>query len=465
MTDAAGNECLSGAAGDDGALAVLEAGLAKLGSACVAFSGGVDSSLVLAAATQALGRPNVVAFTAVSPTYLPEELDVARRVAGDLGITHVVSETHEFDDGSFTSNPRDRCYWCKRELVAEMSRVAGEAGCAALLDGANLDDLGDHRPGMRAAGEAGVLHPLLDAGIGKEQVRRLARRLGLSTWDAPQQACLASRIPYGRPITEEKLAVVAAAEAALRALGFRECRVRHHDAIARVEVGARRSGARGGRRPGADRTPAQGPRVHLRDPRPRRLPLREHERGAGARDERGAGAGRGRAPARVLDEMPQRRAAVGRVTTVFGKFLRALGRDARTAVDEIGEDVRAVQDATPRPRAKLEIVTSYAGLHALWLHRLAHKLSDLGVPVVPRWVSQFNRFVTGIESTPALNIGEGLFIDHGAGVVIGETAEIGDNVTMYQGVTSVAPARSPASVIPTVGDNVVFGAGARCWER
>ena len=105
------------------------------------------------------------------------------------------------------------------------------------MDGANLDDLGDHRPGMRAAGEAGVLHPLLDAGIGKAQVRRLARRLGLPTWDAPQQACLASRIPYGEPITEGKLAVVAAAEAELRALGFRECRVRHHDAIARVEVG------------------------------------------------------------------------------------------------------------------------------------------------------------------------------------------------------------------------------------
>ena len=225
-------------AGDDRALAALEAELAKLGSACVSFSGGVDSSLVLAAAAQALGRANVVAFTAVSPTYLPEELGVARRVAGDLGVAHVVSETHEFDDDAFISNPRDRCYWCKRELVAEMSRVAGEAGCAALVDGANLDDLGDHRPGMRAAGEAGVLHPMLDAGIGKEQVRRLARRLGLPTWDAPQQACLASRIPYGEPITEGKLAVVAAAEAALRALGFRECRVRHHDAIARVEVGA-----------------------------------------------------------------------------------------------------------------------------------------------------------------------------------------------------------------------------------
>ena len=206
--DAAGGD-RAPEAGDDRALAALEAELAKLGSACVSFSGGVDSSLVLAAAAQALGRANVVAFTAVSPTYLPEELGVARRVAGDLGVAHVVSETHEFDDDAFISNPRDRCYWCKRELVAEMSRVAGEAGCAALVDGANLDDLGDHRPGMRAAGEAGVLHPLLEAGIGKAQVRRLARRLGLPTWDAPQQACLASRIPYGEPITEGKLAAAA----------------------------------------------------------------------------------------------------------------------------------------------------------------------------------------------------------------------------------------------------------------
>jgi len=249
MTDALRGHRAPETAADDRALAALEAGLAKLGSACVSFSGGVDSSLVLAAAAEALGRANVVAFTAVSPSYLPEELEVARRVAGDLGVAHVVSETHEFDDDAFTSNPRDRCYWCKRELVAEMTRVAGEAGCAALVDGANLDDLGDHRPGMRAAGEAGVLHPLLDAGIGKEQVRRLARRLGLPTWDAPQQACLASRIPYGEPITEDKLSVVAAAEAALRALGFRECRVRHHDAIARVEVGV----ADLGRATGGDR--------------------------------------------------------------------------------------------------------------------------------------------------------------------------------------------------------------------
>jgi pyridinium-3,5-biscarboxylic acid mononucleotide sulfurtransferase len=220
----------------DPALQRLEAELSQLGSACVAFSGGVDSSLVLAAAARALGAGGVVAYTAVSATYLPEELDVARSLAGDLGVRHVVVQTHEFDEPSFVENPRERCYFCKRELVAEMRRVADEHGCAALVDGANLDDLGDHRPGMRASAEAGLRHPLLDAGIGKTEVRRLARALGLPTWDAPQQACLASRIPYGEPITEEKLAAVAQAEKVLRDLGFRQCRVRHHGEVARVEV-------------------------------------------------------------------------------------------------------------------------------------------------------------------------------------------------------------------------------------
>ena len=224
------------AAADAGALARLEAELAQLGSACVAFSGGVDSSLVLAAAVRALGAANVVAYTAVSATYLPEELAVARDLAAGLGVRHVVAETHEFDQQAFVENSRGRCYFCKRELVTELRRAAEAHGCAALVDGANLDDLGDHRPGMKASAEAGVRHPLLDAGIGKAEVRRLARELGLPTWDAPQQACLASRIPYGSPITAERLAAVAAAERVLRELGFRQCRVRHHGDVARVEV-------------------------------------------------------------------------------------------------------------------------------------------------------------------------------------------------------------------------------------
>ena len=216
----------------------LLAQFAGVGSACVAFSGGVDSSLVLAAAARALGPARVVAFTAVSPTYLGEELAAARAAAASLGVEHVVAATHEFDDPRYVANSRERCYHCKAGLLDEMARVAAGRGGAALVDGANADDAGDHRPGMRAAAERGVLQPLLAAGIGKAEVRRLARELGLPTWDAPQQACLASRIPYGEPITVEKLAAVATAEAALHELGFHQCRVRPHGEVARLEVEA-----------------------------------------------------------------------------------------------------------------------------------------------------------------------------------------------------------------------------------
>ena len=138
-----------------------------------------------------------------------------------------------------------------------------------------------------------------------------------------------------------------------------------------------------------------------------------------------------------------------------------LSRDLHTAVDEISSDVKAVQERDPAATSRFEIVTSYPGLHALWLHRLAHKLRDIGVPMVPRWISQFNRLFTGIEIHPGARIGHGLFIDHGAGVVIGETAEIGDNVTMYQGVTLGGTGKQTGKRHPTVGDNVVFGAGAK----
>ena len=144
--------------------------------------------------------------------------------------------TREFDDERFVANSRERCYYCKAGLLDELAEVAAAHGGATLVDGANADDVGDHRPGMRAAAERGVLQPLLAAGVGKAEVRRLARELGLSTWDAPQQACLASRVPYGQPITPDKLAAVAEAEKALRALGFRQCRARHHGDVVRLEV-------------------------------------------------------------------------------------------------------------------------------------------------------------------------------------------------------------------------------------
>jgi pyridinium-3,5-biscarboxylic acid mononucleotide sulfurtransferase len=203
--------------------------------AVVAFSGGVDSSLVLAAAVQALGAGRVVAATATSPTYLDEELTAAASVAASLGVEHLVLETREFDDPRFVENSRDRCYYCKAGLLDALLEVAAERG-AVVVDGANADDTGDHRPGMKAAAERGVLQPLLTAGVTKAEVRRLARELGLPTWDAPQQACLASRVPYGEPITPDKLAAVAAAEKALHALGFRQCRARHHGDVARLEI-------------------------------------------------------------------------------------------------------------------------------------------------------------------------------------------------------------------------------------
>jgi pyridinium-3,5-biscarboxylic acid mononucleotide sulfurtransferase len=221
---------------DDAVLERLLAQFAGATDAVVAFSGGVDSSLVLAAAVRALGPAHVTAVTATSPTYLDEELAAAAAAAASLGVEHVVVATHEFDDARFVENSRDRCYYCKEGLLDALAEVAAERGGAALVDGANADDVGDHRPGMRAAAERGVIQPLLAAGVGKAEVRRLARDLGLATWDAPQQACLASRVPYGEPITPDKLAAVAEAERSLRALGFRQCRVRHHGDVARVEI-------------------------------------------------------------------------------------------------------------------------------------------------------------------------------------------------------------------------------------
>jgi uncharacterized protein len=196
----------------------------------------VDSSLLLAVAAGTLGSDNVTALTAVSETYREEELERATRLAERLGVRHVVARTSELDDECFSANPPERCYACKSYLLDELAAVAVAEGRAALADGATRDDLGDYRPGMRAADERGVRHPLLEAGLDKEEVRRLSRSLGLPTADLPAQACLASRIPYGERITPDKLRQVAAAEDALRELGFWPCRVRHHGTIARVEV-------------------------------------------------------------------------------------------------------------------------------------------------------------------------------------------------------------------------------------
>ena len=203
---------------------------------CVAFSGGVDSSTVVAAAAAVLGPAAVLAVTASSPICLEDELGVARDFAGRLGVCHVVIDVDVLGDERIAANGPDRCYHCKALLLQRLLDVADEHGCAALVDGVNRDDLVDYRPGLRAAEERGVRHPLVEAGLGKAEVRELARGLGLDVWDRASDACLATRVPYGEPLTRDALSQVAAAEAVLRRLGFVECRVRHHGAVARVEV-------------------------------------------------------------------------------------------------------------------------------------------------------------------------------------------------------------------------------------
>ena len=215
----------------------LEAMVAPYGSALVAFSGGVDSSLALAIAARALPRERVLAVTSNNETYLPSELDLARGFAASLGVEHLVVNTRELDDPNYASNPTNRCYFCKSTLYSDLSRLAQERGYNCVIDGANKDDEGDYRPGRKAARELGVVSVLSEAGMTKAEVRELAKHLELPTWDKPALACLSSRFPYGQEITPEKLSQVARAEEYLRREGFLQVRVRHHGEIARLEVG------------------------------------------------------------------------------------------------------------------------------------------------------------------------------------------------------------------------------------
>jgi uncharacterized protein len=211
--------------------------VAPYGSALVAFSGGVDSSLALAICARALPKGNVLAVTSNNETYLPSELDLARGFADSLGVEHLIVNTRELDNPDYARNPANRCYFCKSTLYADLRRIAGERGYACVVDGANADDEGDYRPGRKAAKELEVVSPLSLAGVDKAEVRELAKHLGLPSWDKPALACLSSRFPYGQEITPEKLAQVARAEEFLREQGFRQVRVRHHGEIARLEVG------------------------------------------------------------------------------------------------------------------------------------------------------------------------------------------------------------------------------------
>ncbi|CAA9419802.1 ATP-utilizing enzyme of the PP-loop superfamily [uncultured Rubrobacteraceae bacterium] len=217
-------------------LAELEQIVAPRGSALVAFSGGVDSSLALAVAARALPEGRVLAVTSNNETYLPSELDLAHELADSLGVEHLVVNTRELDDPNYASNPTNRCYFCKSTLYSDLVRIAGTQGYACVVDGANKDDEGDYRPGRKAAKELGVVSPLSLAGVGKAEVRELAKYLGLPTWDKPALACLSSRFPYGQEITPEKLAQVARAEEFMRSRGYGQVRVRHHGEIARLEV-------------------------------------------------------------------------------------------------------------------------------------------------------------------------------------------------------------------------------------
>jgi pyridinium-3,5-biscarboxylic acid mononucleotide sulfurtransferase len=208
------------------------------GGAIVAFSGGTDSTLVAAVAARTLGK-RALAVTAVSPSLPPGEADLTRRVAAELGMRHRMVPTHEAEDPAYLANGVDRCYHCKDELYGVLGRVAEEDDYPVVLSGANLDDLGDFRPGLRAAEEHGVRHPLVEAAMTKQDVRGAARAMGIPTWDKPASACLSSRIRFGVTITVEELSKVGRAERVLKELGFRQCRVRVHDAeLVRVEVEA-----------------------------------------------------------------------------------------------------------------------------------------------------------------------------------------------------------------------------------
>ncbi len=216
-------------------LAALRTRLRALGSVLVCYSGGVDSAFVLAVAHQELGA-RAVGMTAVSPSLAPAEREDAEAVARLIGCDHRLVDSNEIEDPSYVANNPDRCFHCKSELYRIASKKRGEWDLAAIVNGTNLDDLGDYRPGLEAAKNAGVVSPLVELGFTKSDVRAGASEVGLPIWDKPAAACLSSRIPFGTSVTRERLTQIGGFEAALRNLGFRQVRVRYHDELARIEL-------------------------------------------------------------------------------------------------------------------------------------------------------------------------------------------------------------------------------------